>query len=239
MFTYLLVNVLSIAIPFIYSFNKRLNFYKTWYAFWPAALVTGAVFIYWDVYFTQWGVWGFNPRHLMGIDLVNLPLEEWLFFICIPYACVFTYYCLNILVEKDYLGPYARGVTGVFIVVLILVATFNLNRLYTSITFISTAIFLLLHLFVFKSEYLGRFYLANIIIFLMPFMLVNGILTGSFITEEVVWYNNAENLGVRIFTIPVEDFIYGMLLILMNVTIYEALIKMREKSRTEAVSTSS
>lgn len=236
MLTYLLVNILSIAVPFIYSFNKRLNFYKTWYAFWPAALLTGVAFIYWDVYFTARGVWGFNPRHLLGIDIVNLPLEEWLFFICIPYACVFTYYCLKILVDKDYLGPYARGISAVLIVVLLLVAVLNLNRLYTSVTFISTAIFLLLHLFVFKSEYLGRFYLAYIIIFLMPFMPVNGILTGSFITEEVVWYNNAENLGIRVFTIPIEDFIYGMLLMLMNVTIYEAIIKMREKSRETASS---
>lgn len=225
MLTYLLVNILAIAIPFIYSFNKRLNFYKTWYAFWPAVLVTGAVFIYWDVYFTRWGVWGFNPRRLLGIELINLPLEEWLFFICIPFACVFTYHCLNVLLEKDYLGPYARFITGILIVLLLLTAAFNLNRLYTGVTFISTGIFLLLHLFVFKSEYLGRFYLAYIIIFLLPFMVVNGILTGSFIMEEVVRYNNAENLGIRIFTIPIEDFIYGLLLFLMNVTIYEAILK--------------
>lgn len=237
MLTYLLVNILSITIPFVYSFNKRLNFHKTWYAFWPAALLTGVLFIYWDVYFTALGVWGFNPRYLLGIELVNLPVEEWLFFICIPYACVFTYYCLNILMEKDYLGPYARGITAILIMVLLLVAVSNLNRIYTSVTFFSTGIFLLLHLFVFKSEYLGRFYLAYIIIFLMPFMLVNGILTGSFIAEEVVWYNNTENLGIRVFTIPIEDFIYGMLLILMNVTIYEALIRMREKSRAVNVST--
>ena len=237
MLTYLLVNLFSVAIPFIYSFNKRLNFYKTWYAFWPAVLMTGAVFIYWDVYFTEWGVWGFNPRHLMGINLINLPLEEWLFFICIPYACVFTYHCLNILLENDYLSSSARIITVILIVLLFLVAGLNLNRLYTSVTFISTAIFLLLHLLVFKSEYLGRFYLAYIIIFLMPFMLVNGILTGSFIPEEVVWYNNTENLGIRVFTIPIEDFVYGMLLILMNVTIYESLIAKREKNRVVNIST--
>ena len=44
MSTYLLVNLLSVAIPFIYSFHRRLNFYKTWYAFWPAAIVTAAIF---------------------------------------------------------------------------------------------------------------------------------------------------------------------------------------------------
>jgi lycopene cyclase domain-containing protein len=71
---------------------------------------------------------------------------------------------------------------------------------------------------------MGRFYLAYAVC-LVPFFVVNGILTGSFIEEEVVWYNNEENLGIRLFTIPVEDVVYGMLLILMNVTFMEAIRK--------------
>jgi lycopene cyclase domain-containing protein len=59
------------------------------------------------------------------------------------------------------------------------------------------------------------------LVILLPFFIVNGILTGTGLEEPVVWYNDNENMGVRLFTIPVEDTIYGFLLIGLNITLYE------------------
>ena len=223
MSTYLLINILSISVPFLFSFHPRLKFYKKWYAVFSAILIPGIVFILWDILFTRWGVWGFNSSHLSGISWLGLPIEEWLFFICIPYACLFTYFSLSVLIKKDFIETYAKPLSLLLITVLIFIALINIDRIYTSVTFLAAALFLSLHLLIFKSGYLGRFYLAYLVIYLFPFLLVNGILTGSFLAEPVVWYNNAENLSLRIFTIPIEDFVYGLLLFLMNVTIYEKL----------------
>lgn len=219
---YLIINTGAISIPFIATFDRRLMFHKQWKYLFPAMLMTMALFIPWDMIKTSLGVWGFNPRYLTGVFLGNLPLEEWLFFIAIPYACLFTYHSLNYLVKKDILGRYARALAALIGATLLIIGLFNTGRLYTSVTFISTGMFLLIHAFIIRAGYLGRFFLMYFVT-LIPFFIVNGLLTGSFIPEEVVFYDNMQNLGIRIGTIPVEDMVYGLFLLLLNVSIYEYL----------------
>ena len=217
---YVFINLGAISIPFIAGFDKRLRFYKQWKFLFPAMLLTMLLFIPWDMAKTYLEVWGFNPRYLLGFYLGNLPVEEWMFFIAIPYACLFTYHSLNYLVTKDHLGKYAERITLVLAVLLLTIGLLNTDRLYTSVTFISTGVFLLFHRFVVKGDYLGRFYLMYMVT-LLPFFIVNGLLTGSFIPEEVVFYDDTQNLGIRLGTIPVEDMVYGLLMLLMNVTWFE------------------
>jgi lycopene cyclase domain-containing protein len=102
----------------------------------------------------------------------------------------------------------------------------NIDKWYTSTTFLSLSLFLVCLHFMKWDSFLGRFYFTYLFL-LIPFFIVNGILTGSGIDEPVVWYNNAENLGWRIATIPIEDIFYGMLLIAMNISIFERLQRTR------------
>jgi lycopene cyclase domain-containing protein len=223
-YLYLTLNLLSFIVPFLFSFYPKANFSKKWKYVFPAMLITAILFILWDELFTQMKIWGFNSKYLSGLYFISLPLEEVLFFFCIPYACVFTYFALNYLIQQDYLAFAHKSISSILIVFLIITGCINLDKWYTSVTFISTAFFLMYLLFNLKAAFMGRFYLAFLFI-LIPFFIVNGILTGSFIDEPIVWYNNEENLNIRLGTIPVEDVFYGMLLILMNITIAERLEK--------------
>jgi len=221
-FLYLTIDLASISVPLLFSFHPKTPFYKTWKYLWPALIFTALIFIVWDETFTRLGVWGFNPRYVTGIYIGSLPLEEVLFFICIPYACVFIYYVLNRFVEKDHLFPHQEIITGVLIVLTLIFALRSLNLIYTATTFILLGAFLALHLVKLRSRYMSRFYFAYAFI-LIPFTIVNGILTGAFIDEEVVWYNNHENLGIRLGTIPLDDVFYNMLMLLTCITFYERI----------------
>jgi len=164
------------------------------------------------------GVWSFNSQFIAGAYLFGLPAEEYLFFICIPYACTFTYYCLT-----RYFTLSTTKVVRIFTIVmaslLALIAFMNVARLYTSVTFLLLSVFLLF-LVAKKVQFLAAFYVAFLLI-LIPFFISNGILTGGIIHRTVVLYNNNRNLGIRMFTIPVEDTFYGMLLLLMNISGFE------------------
>lgn len=223
---YLLINLAAISIPFIAGFDRRIKFYRLWKYLIPAMLVTMLVFIPWDIIKTANGVWGFNPDYLTGVYFFNLPIEELLFFIAIPYACMFTYHAMGFVIKYGSYTSAAKAVSVILIIGLLAIAVKNASLTYTFVTFSATAIFLGLHLLYARQDYMARFYVTFIVI-LIPFFIVNGALTGMFTPEPVVWYNDEENLGIRMGTIPVEDTIYGLLLLLMNTTIYEAL-KRRE-----------
>lgn len=220
-YAYLLVNLCSIAIPVAFSFEHRVQFAAKWRSWLPALIVPAIPFLAWDVFFTSQGFWGFNERYLIGINIFNLPLEEILFFFCIPYCCLFSYEVLNYFVKQDVLGIRARHVTTILAYMLVAVAFQYSDRAYTFITSVLLLVFLLVHL-TWKKPYWSRLVFSYVVI-LVPFFIVNGILTGTGLDEPIVWYNEAEIIGIRLGTIPLEDIFYGFLLIASNITVYERL----------------
>lgn len=224
MFLYLLLNLGSISIPFAYSFEKKMRFIKHWKAVFLSLTIVASVFLIWDAIFTANGVWGFNPDYHINFLLLGMPFEEWLFFFCIPYASIFIHYSLayfkpNLLISEKV----TKLITVFFIVILIPVIILNTDKAYTFVNY-SFVFFVLLMGFFFGIKYLQRFYLSFLII-LVPFFIVNGILTGTGLEEPVVWYNNAENLGIRLLTIPIEDIGYAFTMLFGNVLLIERFKK--------------
>lgn len=214
-YLYLFLNLGSVFVPFVFSFHPKLKFYKLWKPLFLSVFCTMVLFIIWDVLFTKNGFWGFNEEYYLGTKLLHLPLEEWLFFICIPYACIFMHHSLLIYFPNLSLSEKVTKSILVFLLILFfLLVVFKNDRWYTLVNYGYAIILILI---VMKKDFkLLQRYFPTFMVMLIPFFIVNGILTGSFIENEVVWYNDNENLGIRLGTIPVEDVVYAFTLILTN-----------------------
>ena len=214
-YTYLAINILTIFFPLALSFDSKLQFYKQFKSLFQANLVVASLFIAWDILFTHLGVWGFNTTYLTGVSFFNLPIEEVLFFFSVPFACIFTYACVDYYFKVKWTPQFESIFVNSFSLSLLAVGLYSLPKLYTSSTFISLAIVLLILKHVAKVDWLPKFFTTYAIL-LIPFFVVNGILTGTGLEEPIVWYTNAENLGIRILTIPIEDMFYGFELVILN-----------------------
>jgi lycopene cyclase domain-containing protein len=208
--------------PFALSFDKKVHFYTFWRALFPAITLVAIVFLIWDEYFTQNGIWGFNPDYLSGIFLGNLPLEEVSFFFVVPFACVFIYevlkaYFPNVTMRK-------AGQIFAFTIVFsgLLFGSMNLQNWYTASACIIAAILTIGIYFIQRVHWFGSFTFAYLVA-IIPFLLVNGALTGAVTPEPVVWYSENHIMGPRIITIPVEDLFYNYDMLIGVIWIYERL----------------
>lgn len=218
-YTYLLILMASVAGPLALSFDKKVAFYKKWKYLFPAMIIPALFYVAWDILFTARGVWHFNEKYIIGIKIAALPLEEVLFFMLVPYCCVFIYECVRIYF------PHIKNKKGSDVFLKILAAVLLMGAIlfrykyYSSWTFLFTSAFIII-VYVFR-KYFKTFdaisFLVSYAIILIPFLIVNGLLTAI----PVVIYNDAENLGIRIYTIPFEDIFYGLLLTMMVVCLYE------------------
>lgn len=220
-FTYFLILIASLIGPLTLSFDSKVRYYYKWNVVFKAMLLPALFFIIWDVCFTAIKVWSFNLNYITGLKIINLPIEEVLFFFIVPFCCLFIYECIRVYFPNLKKKINADIILKLLAIFLIIAGLFFYKKLYTSVTFIFCGVFILL---IYFNKKIYRYFDATsfIIAFsimLIPFLIVNGYLTSL----PVVLYNKAQNLGIKISTIPLEDVVYGLLLMLMNVVLYEKI----------------
>jgi lycopene cyclase domain-containing protein len=213
---YLLINIATIFFPIVLSFDKKVAFFSKWKFIFPGLIISGLLYLLWDYVFTVNQVWSFNQDYILGIKFFELPLEEILFFITVPFACIFIYECLLCYFSFNLSKRLTQTITSVLIIMSLVLGALFFDQLYSIINFITLAVILLFTIFKKPKLNMGKFYIAYAVS-LIPFYIVNGILTSI----PIVMYNNAENMNFRVGTIPFEDHFYSMSLILLNLLFFE------------------
>ncbi len=213
---YLLLNFFILLGPLAMSFESQIRFVRKWRFAAPAILLVAVPYLIWDALVTG-RHWWFNEKYTLAFRLFNLPLEEWLFFLTVPFAALFIWEVINFHI-KPRPSPWLQYCGFVLCLSPIRGFLFFFSgKEYTGLTFIAlgaTAILdLILHTRLFAQRNL-LFYLAALTLFIS---ICNSYLTA----RPVVLYGEQYQLGLRLGTIPIEDFGYGFALILLVTILYE------------------
>ncbi len=215
-FTYLLINFFTILIPLLRSAEPKLRFYKKWKFIFPGMIATGAFFIIWDYFMCRGGVWSFNSKYILGLKFGGLPIEEYLFFITVPYACTFVYQAVSCFFNQEVPFPAQKSIVTLLSVLAFISSLFFSSKAYTFSVLFTAGLVFPVATYMLPGSLLSNFFITYLIC-LVPMLVVNGLLTSL----PVVIYNDAQNLGFRIGTIPIEDFLYGAILLVMNIGLFQ------------------
>jgi lycopene cyclase domain-containing protein len=213
--TYLLINLFTFIGPFAMGRESSVNYRAVWGLLAWTIPTVAFPFIIWDVMFTKEGVWSFNSHYYLGITLGQLPLEEIAFFFTIPFACLYLYEIVRReRLRRGSASPRTHRYVTMIVGAALLLATFSVfDQPYTAAVFCGGGASLLA---LGRKQYVTAFWITYLL-HIVPFLLVNGVLTAL----PVVLYNSEDILGIRIWTIPVEDFLYSLILLYGNVTLRE------------------
>ncbi len=212
---YLYIDLLIITFPLIFSFVWKFKYYKFYKPLGASILIVGGSYIIWDAFVTSRGDWWFNYEYLSGPKILGLPIEEILFFIVVPYACIFIYENLVYFVGDKEIKFNKWFYLGIFIIFVIIGIIFYRQE-YTILAMFSVALFFLLCAFLYPQVLKSRLYWMYLILSFIPFIIFNYFLTSLI----VVYYNPEAIWGIRLTTIPLEDFFYNFSMLSFYLMVY-------------------
>ena len=207
---YIIIDALILIFPLIFTFTWKFKYYKFFKPLSASILIVGISYIIWDILVTSRGDWWFNKEFLIGIEIFGLPIEEILFFVVVPFACIFIYENLQYFV-KDKKVYFNKWIYLSLSVVFIIVGLLFYKQDYTILAMFSCAAFFILASTVYPDILISRNYWLYAILSFIPFIIFNYLLTSLIVvyySPVAIWGGNGLWNG-RFFTIPLEDFFYN------------------------------
>ncbi|MBK8944362.1 MAG: lycopene cyclase domain-containing protein [Ignavibacteriae bacterium] len=226
--------------PLFFGSLKKFYFLNYWKQALISILISAIPFIIWDILVTN-RHWYFAENYTLGIRIFELPIEEILFFLTVPFACLFTWEMLKRFSNTNYLQDFDNVKIFEQKIFTSVISVFNLLLIFIAIVFdkeytaISLAI-LIASFFIDKTYGAKLFRRKLFWIYISIVSVFTFIFNGYLTWRPIVTYNEIYQLGFRVFTIPIEDFLFGYALIILSTTIFEKQISanyfaMRKKTK--------
>jgi len=213
---YLYLNLVIIAFPLVFSFDRRIRFYSKKRPFLIALALVGVFFVGWDVLATCRGHWSFNPSYVGRTKLLGLPLEEMLFFVTVPFSCLFVFESIIHFFGDTRLFSPNKWPFGGLGFLLIAISFGFFDKEYTFLAILSVGLTMLFVSLVNIRIFSSRAYWIYIVVTLFLFLIFNFILTYL----PVVEYSSSAISNIRVITIPIEDFFFNFSMLTAYLTVY-------------------
>lgn len=215
-FAYLIINIIVFLAPLVGVLYKKVPGLKEFFInYLKTFSIVGVLFIIWDSLVTSRGDWSFSSIYTLGIKAGNIPVEEALFFFTIPFASLALYELINI-VFKDKKLVLDRSVFAFLVVTFLIISLIFGSLIYTSNMLLFCAVLFLVPIYFKNTIFATKNFYTFMLIAFIPFIIVNWILTSL----PIVTYNAAAITGIRIGTIPVEDFFYSLFMLSTYLVVY-------------------
>jgi len=214
---YLYLNIIIIAFPLIFSFERRwIKFHTKIKPLLVSLLIVGILFIAWDIFATSRGHWAFNPIYVNETAFMGLPIEEILFFVTVPYSCLFVFDSILYFIGNKRLFSQSKWIFFAIGALITLSAVIFYGKEYTVLAIISVGLTILFVSIVNVKLFSSRAYWIYTFLTLTLFLIFNYILTST----PVVLYSQNAITGFRITTIPIEDFLFNYSMLTNYLTVY-------------------
>ena len=218
-FEYLLFNLTVVLGPVASQFSRQIKSVSRWRLKLRVSVIVMIPYVIWDA-LVAGSHWQFNTVYTLDFRFFSLPIEEWLFFITVPFGCLLVWETLPQVDRWLARLRSLRHIRNVLYAALpVGIWVFSTGKQYTGLVLCCFGCVGLMDMLL-RTDLLLRsktyLYLAIVAGLILVF---NGYLTA----RPVVMYGEVYQMGYRIWTIPIEDFGYGFTLMLFNTMLYEKL----------------
>ncbi len=218
-FEYLLFNLTVVLGPVASQFSRQIKSVSRWRLKLRVSVIVMIPYVIWDA-LVAGSHWQFNTAYTLDFRFFSLPIEEWLFFITVPFGCLLVWETLPQVDRWLARLRSLRHIRNVLYAALpVGIWVFSTGKQYTGLVLCCFGFVGLMDMLL-RTDLLLRpktyLYLAIVAGLILVF---NGYLTA----RPVVMYGEVYQMGYRIWTIPIEDFGYGFTMMLFNTMLYEKL----------------
>ena len=215
---YLIFNIIVISGPLLFGSFRPFYFLDRLRDALISAGIIAIPYIIWDALVTGTH-WMFNSQYTLDFRIAHLPIEEWMFFITVPVACLFTWEMI-LRRSKNASTAFGKKLRSLIIILPVISIWFFLSgKEYTGLVFIFITLGIFLDMYFKTNLVLKKQFYVYMVLIIFFTLIFNGYLTW----RPVVLYGESYQMGFRIFTIPIEDFGYGISFLFLVTIVYEKI----------------